>query len=104
MIDGVEIHSYQIFYAGSNRDGWFTNADLVKQLKQCAPLFKKYHPEADMECYLLFDNSMTHRKKAPDGLDASRLNLKDGGKERPEKMRDGWYSKLEFGERVIVPQ
>jgi len=39
--------SFQFFEAGKNRDGWFTNKDLVEQLHKCAPLFKHfiYSPE-----------------------------------------------------------
>ena len=104
-IEGNILRSYQIFYAGSNRDGWFTNEDLVEQLHRTAPLFRELHPEATIECYLFFDNSMTHRKKAPDGLDADRLNLKDGGKKRAgPDMRNGWYYKEIDGEMVKISQ
>ena len=37
-----------------------------------------------------FDNSMTHRARAPDGLDASLLNLSDGGK-NTKLTRPEWY-------------
>lgn len=89
-IDNKILHSYQLFKAGANREGWFSNADLVQQIKNYAPLFFHFHP--DYEILLAFDNSMTHRAKAPDGLDAlsNNLNLGDGGK-NCHAIRDGWY-------------
>jgi hypothetical protein len=45
-----------------------------------------------MELVIALDNSMTHRARAPDGLDASRLNFGDGGAS-VKKTRDGWYTK-----------
>jgi hypothetical protein len=80
MVDG-DIKSFQQFKAGKNREGWFTNEDLVKQLNTCMPMMRKLHPNADL--IFAFDNSMTHRAAPPDGLDATKLNLSDGGKNVP---------------------
>ncbi len=77
--------SYVQFKAGSNRDGWFNNDDLVKQLQGCFTLFERLHPDAQL--LFAFDNSMSHHKRAPDGLDASLLPLKDNGKNAP-KMKE----------------
>lgn len=89
-INGEVINSYLKFYAGTQREGWFTNQDLVKQINVCAPLFQFMHPDCDI--LLAFDNSMTHRSHAPDALDAmsSNLNLGDGGK-NCQPIRNGWY-------------
>ena len=87
--------TYQVFKAGKNRQGWFTNKDLNNQFEGCADLIRQLHPDADI--YTLFDNSMTHRAKAPDGLDASALNKSDGGA-NVSKQRDGWYWKEEAQE------
>lgn len=84
-------NSYELFEAGSSRDGWFTNDDLVKQFEKCVPLFKDFHP--DMDLYIAFDNSMTHRARAPDGLDSSRLNLKDGSG-KVKLQRDTWFMRM----------
>ena len=72
---GIEKKSYLFFEAGKQREGWFTNQDLVNQLKDITDLIILKHPNKDV--HLAFDNSMTHRKKAPDGLDAKSLNLSD---------------------------
>ena len=85
-VEGVELKSYLLFEAGSNRDGWFTNDDLVKQLGAVIPLFYKLHPNCEILC--AFDNSMTHHKRAPDALDVhDQLPLKDNGK-NAHVMRD----------------
>jgi hypothetical protein len=42
---------------------------------------------------------MTHRAKAPDGLDASKITKCDGGK-TTKVMRDGWFFNAD-GERVV---
>jgi hypothetical protein len=102
MIDGRMIRSYTVFHCGTNRDGWFTNADLVKQLDDCAALFKHLHPDKDI--HVFFDNSMTHRARAPDGLDASKLNLSDGGA-NVTNLRPGWFMRTDVnGIEVRVEQ
>jgi hypothetical protein len=84
------LQSYQIFLAGKNREGWFTNDDLVAQLQKIMPLIEKLHPNKQL--VFAFDNSMTHHARAPDGLEALRLPLKDNGKNAP-LMRNTTYFK-----------
>ena len=50
-----------------------------------------------------FDNSMTHKAKAPDGLDASKLNKSDAGANVP-KMRDGHNDSVVDGVTTRVIQ
>jgi hypothetical protein len=78
-----EKKSYCLFKAGKNRDGWFTNDDLITQIKDNMELFEHFHPPNECELLFAFDNSMSHHKRAPDGLDASLIPLKDGGKNCP---------------------
>ena len=89
-VDGVvkELSSFQLFKAGVNREGWFTNADLIKQYKTCLPLIEQLHP--DMDLLFAFDNSMTHHARPPDGLDAALITLGDGGKNTPA-MKETWF-------------
>ncbi len=93
--------TYQVFLAGKGRQGWFTNLHLNNQYEYCADLMRQLHPNADI--YTLFDNSMTHRAKAPDGLDASALNKSDGGV-NVSNQRDGWYWKDEAQEDGKPPK
>ena len=76
-----DIKSCKLFKAGKHRDGWFTNDDLVAQLQLASPLFEERHPGCQL--VFAFDNSMSHHKRAPDGLDAYLLPLKDNGKNVP---------------------
>ena len=66
--------SYQLFKAGTSREGWFQlcRSILVDQFNGCIDVIRHYH--TDCELIIAFDNSMTHRARAPDGLDANRLN------------------------------
>lgn len=64
--------SYQVFKAGTGREGWFTNQHLVDQFNSCLPVLQHFHPQCEL--LVAFDNSMTHRARAPDGLDARLLN------------------------------
>ena len=88
--------SFKLFEAGKNREGWFTNEDLIAQFQDFAEGFKHFHPSQDL--YFAFDNSMTHRAKSQDGLDVTKLNLSDGGKNVP-LLRAGWYMK--DGQRFV---
>ena len=64
--------SFQLFKAGTSREGWFTNEHLVAQFNGCIDVLRHHHPNCEL--IIEFDNSMTHRGRAPDGLDANRLN------------------------------
>jgi len=67
-------------YPGTNRDGWWTNKDVVKQVKERAiPIFEYTHP--GKVALFMFDNSCNHNAFADDALMVSRMNMKDGGKQ-----------------------
>lgn len=69
--------SYNLFKAGSNRDGWWDNADLVNQLRQVIPIFESLHPgKIALFC---FDQNQNHHAQSDDALIASCLRLNDGG-------------------------
>jgi len=95
---GVAPDATEIIRPGANSDGYWTNADLVKQTKEKAlPLFQVLHPNCD--ALFMFDNSANHHAFPPDALVASRLNLKDGGVNLKAIMRDGWFMDEE-GNRI----
>ena len=82
--------SFKLFEAGKNREGWFTNKDLVEQFEDLVPLIKRLH--ADCDIVIAFDNSMTHHAKVPDGLDVGNLKMSDGMSSHTKvKMKAGWY-------------
>jgi hypothetical protein len=76
---------------GKNRDGWWTNKDLITQFKQVAPLFKALHPPEEYNLYFFFDNSQNHHAKPPGALDTSKMNLSDGGAQ--PKMKESTVCK-----------
>ena len=96
-MNGELVQSFLLFEAGGDRQGFFTNNDLVSQLERSIPLFKQLHPGCEL--LITFDNSMSHHKRHPTGLDATLLNMNDGGKNVPKNIRDGWYYKLEERDR-----
>jgi len=72
-----------------NDDGWWRCEDLVEQVKEEALVsFNKLHPGSIG--VFIFDNSMNHKKRPVDGLDAKLLNWGDGGKNTPT-FKDGWF-------------
>lgn len=72
------------FKAGDSREGWWTSAHMVKQLKADAiGLFESLHP--DCTAVFLFDNSSNHGAFADDALVASRMTLNE--KEWSERLK-----------------
>jgi len=69
--------SYEMFEAGTHREGWWTAEDVVKQVIKVIRIFEALH--ADAMGLFQFDSSSNHHAMARDALVASRLNLKDGG-------------------------
>jgi hypothetical protein len=80
-----------VIHPGSNRDGWWTNDDVIKQVtEKTIPIFERTHP--GKVALFMFDNSCNHAAFADDALIVSRMNLKDGGKQpllRDGQMPDG---------------
>ena len=90
--------SYLLFEAGKHREGWFTNDMLVQQYQECLPLIQQFHTSKKL--LFAFDNSMSHHKRPPDGLDASLLPLKDNGKNVPIMRQTNFLN----NEQILVPQ
>jgi hypothetical protein len=66
--------SRTLFYAGANREGYWTSDDLVKQLReQVIPIFNGLHPGC--KGLFLFDQSSNHTAFSSDALVASRMQL-----------------------------
>ncbi len=60
--------------SGKNADGYWINDDLVQQLKDVIPLFKKVHPNAEL--WFMFDNSSNHHARNPNALWANNVQSK----------------------------
>ena len=84
----LESDSTVIMYPGTNKDGYFTNVHLAQQTSKMLKIFEILHPGCS--ALVAYVNSSNHHAMADDALVASRLNLKDGGK-NVCKLRDGWF-------------
>jgi len=62
-----------LFKAGTNRDGYFTNEEILEQATHAMDILKKYFPYN--QHILVYDNAQTHLKHAPDGLSACQMVL-----------------------------
>ena len=95
---GLPSETRTIILPGKQREGYWTTADLINQVKtEAMPIFRILHPGC--EGLFLFDNSQNHRSLPPDALRASSLNLSDGGK-NVQNQRPGWFLDSD-GNRVI---
>ena len=80
-----------VFKAGKNRDGYFNNDDLVRQVELSMDIFEE-KTHGFKKALFLFDNATTHQKWAPDAPSARKMlkGPKLGWTPRPggPKMRD----------------
>lgn len=84
----TETEAVEIFEFGKNNGGYWTGADLLKQVKEKAlPLARALYPGYSL-CFL-FDNATSHSVFAPDALDVKEMNKGSGGKQG--FLRNGWF-------------
>jgi len=60
-----------LFRAGKGRDGYFTNEEILKQVRTALAILEKYYPEEDH--VFIFDNATTHQKRADGALSARNM-------------------------------
>ena len=86
------VSTFKIIEPGKNKkDGYWTNANLVDQLKDVMPLFEDEPDHADCELVFQFDNSQNHHAREPTALTVSDMILSDGGKNASVIKRDGYW-------------
>jgi len=68
--DGSEA-AQVLFKASKNREGHFTNEDILNQANNTMDILVKHFPNANH--ILVFDNAMTHTKQADGALSASKM-------------------------------
>ena len=61
----------RIFKPGKNRDGYFTNTEILEQAKDAMDILQEFYPE--YEHVLIYDNATTHLKRAEDALSAKSM-------------------------------
>ena len=69
------VKSYQIFHAGTNRDGWWTGEDMVKQLDIVIPLFEYFHK--GKKALFMYDNSSGHLAYPENAILITKFNKND---------------------------
>jgi hypothetical protein len=97
-----KVYARVFIKAGRNRDGYWTNEDLIKQFKEKALRgFNHLHPGS--VAVFIFDNSQNHHAMAPDALRVSRMTLSGGGK-NVTVMRNGFFVKsgIKFTQSMMV--
>lgn len=68
--DGTQ-SARSVFRPGANRDGYFTNDDILAQAATAASIVTKHYPQCDH--VFIYDNATTHRKRADDALSARHM-------------------------------
>ena len=69
-----------VFYAGKNRDGYFTADDLLKQVDSAIDIFES-KTNGMATGLFIFDNAPSHQKRAGDALSARKM---------PKNPKLGW--------------
>ena len=63
--------AHVIFRPGKNREGYFTNDDILAQAEKAMAILSKYYPDEDH--FFIYDNATTHRSRAGDALSATKM-------------------------------
>lgn len=99
--DGTRI-AHRLLRPGKNRDGYFTNEDILEQYCDMVEISKEAHPND--EHIFIYDNATTHLKRPENAPSARRMpknpkqwlvevnKCDDNG--RPIKKADGSYEKI----------
>lgn len=68
--DGKE-EARVLFKVGVNREGYFTNNDILAQVQKSMDILEKHYPDDDH--VFIFDNATTHTKRADNALSARNM-------------------------------
>ena len=71
--DGTE-SARVLFRPGANREGYFTNEDVLQQVDTAMDILRKHYPNDDH--IFIFDNATIHTKRPPGSLSARRMPKK----------------------------
>ncbi|KAG2124867.1 hypothetical protein DEU56DRAFT_703926, partial [Suillus clintonianus] len=95
-----------LFKAGKNRDGYFNNDNLVKQVDNAIDIFEE-KTHGFKRALFLFDNATSHQKRAPDAPSARKMvknpkrawtHQPNGPKMRDTTLHDGTQQKFYFAD------
>ena len=105
MNPSAKKYSQAFLEYGENREGYWTRDKFMEQMKLAVDMAELKYPSADGWRHAwVFDHSSCHAAMADDALDANKMNVNPGGKQR--KMRDtvwdGRVQKMNF--EIGVPK
>lgn len=69
-----------LFKAGKNREGYFTNEEILEQATKAMDILQRHYPNEDH--ILVYDNAPTHLKRPSDALSAKDMSMKPTSKKR----------------------
>lgn len=98
-------YARQFLEYGENKEGYWTRDKFMSQMNIAVDMAEfKYPKEDGWRIVWVFDHSSCHAAMADDALDASKMNVNPGGKQR--KMRDSiWRGKVQsMNDRHGVPK
>ena len=75
-----------LFRPGANREGYFTNKDVLRQADNAMDILRKHYPNDNH--IFIFDNATIHTKRPPSSLSAQRMPKKTPKPDpkKPEKL------------------
>ncbi|KDQ07621.1 hypothetical protein BOTBODRAFT_119805 [Botryobasidium botryosum FD-172 SS1] len=99
--DGTE-HARVLLKPGKNRDGYFTNNDILKQVARAMDILQRYYPNE--RHVFVFDNATTHLKRADSAISARHMpkNMPKNGREWDGKDWGGGRKPKNWGVEVNV--
>ena len=91
--DGKEL-AQVLFRPGVNREGYFTNEDILQQVGHAMDILQTYYPNDDH--IFIFDNATIHTKRPPGSLSAWSMPKGPSklGAKNPEKEMN-WFVKVD---------
>jgi len=76
---------------GEAKEGYWMSEKFMDQIKEVVKIAEAKYPRGDgWRIVWVFNHSSCHAVMPEDGLDASKMNVNPGGKQRV--MRDGWWN------------
>ena len=81
----------ELFEYGEAKEGYWTADKLMKQIKAAVKIAEAKYPKCEgYRLVWIFDHSSCHAAMPDDALDASKMNVNPGGKQRV--MRNGYWN------------
>ena len=86
----IRKHARETLDYGEAKEGYWTSERFMTQIEEAVKIAEvKYPRESGRKVVWIFDHSSCHAAMPVDALDASKMNVNPGGKQRD--MRDGFW-------------